>query len=69
MVFVPNPPAVPWDPNPSADASAPALPQGSEVNSNLEILPLHLVSGRARPRDTRSMMSTGAKFCGELDGI
>jgi hypothetical protein len=36
---------------------------GLELNSNPETRPLHSVSGRARPRITRNMINTGAKFC------
>jgi hypothetical protein len=69
MVFVPNSPPVPWDLDLPAGACDSAPPPGLELNFSPEISPLHSVSGRARPRTTRSMINTGAKFCGELKGM
>jgi hypothetical protein len=44
------------------DVCAPVPLPWSEVKSNPEILRLHSVSGRARPKATRSIMNTGAKL-------
>jgi hypothetical protein len=61
MVFVSNLPPVPCDLNdcPVAEACA---PPGLELDCHPENLPLCLVSGRAQPSVSRSMMNPGAKF-------